>query len=328
MSEEMFEVKIDQEFKFLIPALPEKEYQQLEQNILRDGCTDPIKVWAGYDIILDGHNRYKICTERKIDYEVYPIELETREEAINWIIDNQLGRRNLTPSQESYLRGKKYNTEKKLAHRPKNGDQNDHLKTSEKIAQEEKVGPATVRRDAKFAEAVDSLTEAAGHEFSKKLISEEIKLPKSDIIKLAGKPDDEKKALIDEIQKGAKRLEQAEIELQSQKEIFAKAGAEIEFAGWSWDPKKLEAPKNTQAHLDDSEIKQRIVYLTKDIFGPDFIEEETEGILEAMRESSQWIFMVYTENLELLEKIDWPANVCSPESFDFIYPSKGHGKEE
>jgi protein gp37 len=289
---------------------------QLDQNIQKDGCTDPIKVWAGHDLILDGHNRYKICDKLGIDYKIHLIELETREEAINWIIDNQLGRRNLTDSQRSYLRGKRYNIEKKPhgGQIPGSIDQSDHsLKTDEKIAQEDKVGSATVRRDAKFAAAVDSLKEDAGQEFGKKLISEEIKLPKTDVIKLANKPVDERKALVNEIQKGAKRLEQAEKALQAakepQKERFSKAGAEIEFAGWAWDPKKLDAPKNTREPRKDAEIKQRLVYLDADIFGDDFTEEETERILRVMQEFKQWIFMVHTKSPEDLCEIDCPPNV-------------------
>ena len=313
MSKEESSIKIDQEFEFLIPVLSDEEYRQLDQNIQKDGCTDPIKVWAGHDIILDGHNRYNICRERSIEYKTHPIELETREAAIKWIIENQLGRRNLTESQKSYLRGKRYNIEKKLPHRPEKGAQNDHLKTSEKIAQEEKKSQATVRRDAKYAEAVDLLKDGVGQEFSKKLINEEIKLPKTDVIELEKKPAEERAALVDEIQKGAKRLSEAEIALETKrtnaKETFAKAGAEIEFAGWAWNPRKLDAPENTPAPQSGSEIKQRLVYLTDDILGNDFTKEVTDEIIRTMRESPQWIFMVHTNCLEKLIEIDWPMNV-------------------
>lgn len=312
MSNEESSIKVDKEFESLIPDLSKEEYEQLDQNIQKDGCTDPIKVWAGHDLILDGHNRFKICKERSIEYKTHPIELETREDAINWIIENQLGRRNLTDSQRSYLRGKRYNIEK---NRPKAGDQSDHLKTSEKIAKEEKIGSATVRRDAKYADAVDRLKDEAGPEFSKKLIKEEIKLPKTDVINLAKKPAEERAALVDEIQKGAKRLSEAENALETKrtnaKEIFAKAGSDIEFAAWAWNPKELDAPKNTPAPQSRSDEKQRLVYLTEDILGDDFTEEEITEIIRTMRESPQWIFMVATKSPENLDEIEWPANVAA-----------------
>ena len=61
-------LKIDNEFKHLICPLQRKEYVQLEQNILADGCRDPIVVWN--DVIVDGHNRYEICKRHKISFSI------------------------------------------------------------------------------------------------------------------------------------------------------------------------------------------------------------------------------------------------------------------
>ena len=51
---------VDPEFKGLIRPLTTSEREQLEANLLADGCLDSIIVWDG--IIVDGHNRYEICT--------------------------------------------------------------------------------------------------------------------------------------------------------------------------------------------------------------------------------------------------------------------------
>jgi hypothetical protein len=83
----------------------------------------------------------------------------SQEEAINWMIALQLGRRNLTPEQKSYLRGKRYNLEKRKDQGhgdQKSGDQNEPP-IAQKLAEEYGVGPATIKRDAEFAEAVDTL---------------------------------------------------------------------------------------------------------------------------------------------------------------------------
>ena len=40
-------LKIEPKFKNLIRPLQRKEYLQLEQNILSDGCRDPIIAWNG-----------------------------------------------------------------------------------------------------------------------------------------------------------------------------------------------------------------------------------------------------------------------------------------
>lgn len=245
------ELKTDKDFQFLIQEPSKEETDQLEENLLKDGCIDPIIIWEDYNKILDGHHRYRICTKHGIDFKTRPMDFDSKKDAMNWIINNQLGRRNLNKSQISYLRGKRYITEKNPAHRPEKGDQNDHQKTSDKIAKDSKVGSATVRRDAKFAKAVDVIKEDVGVDFGKKILNEETKLPKSDVIKLSVKPVDEKKAIVNEMEKGAKSLSQAEKALKTantaQMDVFDEAGPEIEFAGWSWDPHKLDAPKNTPA---------------------------------------------------------------------------------
>ena len=92
------EFEIDEQLRDLFPPLTEKEYQLLEQNILRDGCTAALCTWQGY--IVDGHNRYKICTEHRLKYRSQELEYETKDEVIQWMIETQLGRRNLTPIQK------------------------------------------------------------------------------------------------------------------------------------------------------------------------------------------------------------------------------------
>jgi len=55
-------------------------------------------------IFLDGHTRYPIVTTHGLTFDIREvIGVLTREEAVNWIINHQLGRRNLTPDQGSYL---------------------------------------------------------------------------------------------------------------------------------------------------------------------------------------------------------------------------------
>jgi len=86
-------LKIDSEFAALIPPLEIEEREQLEKNLLADGCRDPLCAWNG--TLVDGHNRHEICTRYGIAYEVEEMEFADREEAKVWMINNQLGRRNL-----------------------------------------------------------------------------------------------------------------------------------------------------------------------------------------------------------------------------------------
>jgi protein gp37 len=111
-----------------------------------------------------------------------------------------------------------------------------------------------------------------------------------------------------EVTKIVQEIKHTELVDKTQVEVFDKAGPEIEFAGWSWDPHKLDAPNNTEAPQDGSEIKRRLVYLNADIFEEGFSEDEMEKIVQVIRESPQWIFMVPTLELERLSEIDWPSN--------------------
>lgn len=88
---------IDKEFENLLPPLSEEDYKGLEESIKADGCRDPLVVWG--DTLVDGHNRYKICTQNGISYQIVKRDFPDREAVILWIISNQLNKRNLTPEQ-------------------------------------------------------------------------------------------------------------------------------------------------------------------------------------------------------------------------------------
>jgi N6-adenosine-specific RNA methylase IME4 len=96
---------IDAEFaKLLIPLAPD-ERALLEESLLKHGCREPLIAWRhnGKLILLDGHNRKKLCELHGIHYEVATIELESREAAKLWIRKNQLGRRNLPDDARAML---------------------------------------------------------------------------------------------------------------------------------------------------------------------------------------------------------------------------------
>jgi hypothetical protein len=128
------ELQIDREFKNLIPQLAQSEIDQLRDNILAEGIRDALVTWRG--ILLDGHNRYSIAQDYNLPFKTVELDLPDRDAARLWIVKNQLGRRNLTPQQSSYLRGKWYNEEKTAGHGAKSEYQNDTqiTTTAERIA--------------------------------------------------------------------------------------------------------------------------------------------------------------------------------------------------
>lgn len=97
----MRSLKIDTEFQNLIPPLTDDEFKQLKENIITDGCREPLVVWN--DVLVDGHNRYKICTENNIPFETVNKEFVDRSAVIEWMLRNQLGRRNLNDFQRNEI---------------------------------------------------------------------------------------------------------------------------------------------------------------------------------------------------------------------------------
>ena len=212
LTNETKRITIDLEFQNLIPPLMSEERNQLKLSILREGCRDPLVIWNKYNILLDGHNRYSICLEYGITFRTIEIELSDRTEAISWIINNQLGRRNLTRDALSYLRGKLYNQFKKSKSNPRGknqhrknqdfevGCQNDNQpKTVDVVALRFQVSSSTISRDARYAQAVDAVVEIMGEDFRPNLLSRNAQLSKKQIISLANlanqNPNQVKKAL-------------------------------------------------------------------------------------------------------------------------------------
>ena len=74
---------IDKEFKNLIPPLRNEEYTNLEESLLSEGCREPITLWN--DTIVDGHNRYEICTRLNIPFRIVHKGFSSRAEAVSWI---------------------------------------------------------------------------------------------------------------------------------------------------------------------------------------------------------------------------------------------------
>lgn len=97
---------------------------------------------------------------------------------MDWIINNQLGRRNITDFQKVYLRGLQYEREKKKVGGDGNNQYTSNVltigtlqsketqRTSERLAIQNNVAPSTLRKDAQFAKAIDGIAENLGEDIS------------------------------------------------------------------------------------------------------------------------------------------------------------------
>lgn len=97
----MEEIIIDTEFKELITPLSTDEYEGLEKSIIEEGCRDALVLWN--QTLVDGHNRYEICTKHGIEFHTIQMDFQSVENAKEWIIFNQYSRRNLNQYQRGIL---------------------------------------------------------------------------------------------------------------------------------------------------------------------------------------------------------------------------------
>lgn len=197
-------LRIDPLFKNLIAPLKKKEYLQLEENILSDGCREPIIVWK--DFIIDGHNRYEICMRHQIPFAVEEKVFDCREDAIVWICANQLGRRNISEETRRFLIGKQYNAEKIAARikNPRGANQhsavdevvdmpNTHsafkghhapTHTAVQIAKDNNISRATVEKYAIYSRALDTLSEKEP-DIVPKILSGQYKISHKNVVELS-----------------------------------------------------------------------------------------------------------------------------------------------
>lgn len=209
-------LKIDPEFSAQILPLSFEELQQLEMNMIRDGkLTDPIIVWN--KTILDGHNRYNILRKHSfIEYEIKEMEFSSHQEALIWICNHQLGRRNLTPERRKYLIGKRYEMEKQVSQNRGNQytsakkdatDQNDPCQnksgshvTRQRIANETGTSEGYVQRAEKYMNGVEATDEAAPGA-REEILNGQIKAADREICAIAKAPKEQRPEIVAELRK-------------------------------------------------------------------------------------------------------------------------------
>lgn len=235
------EIKIDPEFRDIIPALTNAEYEQLEKNLVNEGCRERIITWNNY--LIDGHNRYNICTKNDIEFEILEMNhFKDRHAVIDWMIQNQIGKRNLTGGTISYLRGLKLKREKqrKLEEAellkeesvdlPVENDSVDEVESGEAAAEETpktpeekkveqekstlaiireheeaiakdvadmyQISPSTLKKDEKFADAIDTIRENVGRKIQDKILNKELKLNPVEVVSISKMELEDQKELM------------------------------------------------------------------------------------------------------------------------------------
>jgi len=183
-------IVIDSEFEKLIRPLSKDERKELKESLASCGLLMPLVVWnsEGKTILVDGHNRLSLWNEfdgfdGDFEFKTQELHFGNRDNAKEWIIKNQLGRRNLSPKDYTLLVGQLYNQRKKSQggtgsnqHTQKDQIDPSANSTAAAVAAETGVSPATVKRAGKLATAVEAIQAA------------EPELPRDEVIAKASKP--------------------------------------------------------------------------------------------------------------------------------------------
>ena len=96
------DIIVKEELKAYIDPLTAEEHEALERSLLAEGCRDALVLWG--NILVDGHNRYGICTQHGIPFKTmqHP-HLKSMEDVHLWMIEQHLGRRSVSDFQRGVL---------------------------------------------------------------------------------------------------------------------------------------------------------------------------------------------------------------------------------
>ena len=101
------DIKINYDFENLLPKQTADQFRQMEENMIAEGgAHDPLIIWDGHDVLLDGHHRMRVLKAHP-ELSWYPkyVSLTDEDDAKEWIIKKAIGERNLTPIQQEDLTG-------------------------------------------------------------------------------------------------------------------------------------------------------------------------------------------------------------------------------
>ncbi len=204
------DLHISKRLKALLPPLTKEERTQLEANIVADGrVTDTILYWhdGKENKVADGMHRFEIARRLGIPYKTEPIEIgDTYEDVELWILNRQLGRRNLlSPQAIRKVRGELYNKLKR-----KDGGHGDQRSggqivppkpAAETVADVAGVDPKTIKRDGARVEALKKCSPAV----QKGVNSEAFKASDADIQTLSKLNEVNQDNIANDLRKGKAR---------------------------------------------------------------------------------------------------------------------------
>lgn len=171
---------ISKDLEQFLPSTSEDEKAALKESLKADGCLNPLTVWQERKVLVDGHNRYRICVEMGIPFTITERSFPDVEAVKEWMLVQQLCRRNLSDQHRKWCLGKLYEARKSRKGQHEGNQytrakmercQNDTFpkvsatRARDQIAAEHGTAPRTIARSAVFTRTVDQLAGIYGNEF-------------------------------------------------------------------------------------------------------------------------------------------------------------------
>jgi len=169
----MTKFSISAELESFLPSTTEDEKKALRHSLKSEGCLQPLTVWAEEQVLVDGHNRYRICVDEGIPFTVLERNFPGLEAVKEWMLLQQLCRRNLSDNHRRWCLGQLYERRKGEKGAPK-GNQNAgkqmpqngaFVSVRDQIAAETGSSKNTVERSATFTRTVEALAKVYGASF-------------------------------------------------------------------------------------------------------------------------------------------------------------------
>jgi transcriptional regulator with XRE-family HTH domain len=256
-------ITINDELRTYVDPLTPAEHEALERSLLTEGCREALILWR--DVLIDGHNRYAICSQHNIPFRtVQNDNFDSIEDVKLWMIDNQLARRSVTDFQRGLMALRKKEilaarvVQKTDDELQTEADQSVPFappwNTRQEVARAARVSPNTISQ-------IERIQKAAAPELVEAVRSGTISI--SSAANVASLP---REAQVAAVAGGKKELQQAARQVREQK-IAAKPKKEAEFETPEDQIKALKAQvaelKDRVATLigENDVLKQKLVLL-------------------------------------------------------------------
>ncbi|MNU95756.1 hypothetical protein D3C71_857780 [compost metagenome] len=261
------DIIVNQELKAYIDPLTQDEHDALERSLLAEGCRDALVLWG--DVLIDGHNRYGICTKHNIPFNtVQNTRFQSMDDVHLWMIEQHLGRRSVSDFQRGVLALRKraivearHRIEQEQLRRESEGEtalaNGEAEGDSPPWEPAPKLSRADLAREAKLSASqvnlIEKISAHAAQEVIEAVKAGEISLSAAAVV--ASLPEDEQRAAAQggksELKEAAKRVRESRRK--------PKPAKEFEFED---EESAAAAGHSAAAHPEVEALRQRVASLT------------------------------------------------------------------